>query len=171
MILRICSLYQIQLLLLFFIFFFQAEDGIRDSSTSRGLGDVYKRQTLAATERAALNQVAGLLSMPRGELDQLISMLNAQAQFQQRAYQQRGSRHHGNADGPSELDTAYAALGLTPSASASEVKRRYRKLMSENHPDKLIAEGVPDELLKVATARAQEISAAYEVIQRSRGTK
>ena len=127
--------------------------------------------SLAATERAALNQVAGLLSMPRGELYQLISMLNAQAQFQQRAYQQRGSRHHGNADGPSELDTAYAALGLTPSASASEVKRRYRKLMSENHPDKLIAEGVPDELLKVATARAQEISAAYEVIQRSRGTK
>jgi DnaJ like chaperone protein len=51
------------------------------------------------------------------------------------------------------------------------LKRRYRKLMSENHPDKLIAEGVPDELLRVATARAQEITAAYEVIQQSRGLK
>jgi DnaJ like chaperone protein len=127
--------------------------------------------SLASSERAALKQVAGLLSMPSGALDQLISMLNAQSRFQERAYQQRGGRHQGNFDGPSELDTAYAALGLTLGASASEVKRRYRKLMSENHPDKLIAEGVPDELLKVATARAQEITAAYEVIQRSGKTK
>ncbi|MCH1610729.1 MAG: co-chaperone DjlA, partial [Luminiphilus sp.] len=48
---------------------------------------------------------------------------------------------------------------------------RYRKLMSEHHPDKLIAEGVPDELLRVATERAQEITAAYEVIQQARGIK
>ena len=41
--------------------------------------------------------------------------------------------------------------------------------MSEHHPDKLIAEGVPDELLRVATERAQEITVAYEVIQQARG--
>ena len=70
-----------------------------------------------------------------------------------------------------ELNTAYAALGLTADASDAEIKRRYRKLMSENHPDKLIAEGVPDELLRVATERAQEITAAYEFIQQARGSK
>jgi DnaJ like chaperone protein len=43
--------------------------------------------------------------------------------------------------------------------------------MSENHPDKLMAEGVPDELLKVATERSQEITAAYDVIQSARGLK
>lgn len=69
------------------------------------------------------------------------------------------------------MNTAYAALGLNADASDAEIKRRYRKLMSENHPDKLIAEGVPDELLRVATERAQEITAAYEVIQQSRGSK
>ena len=42
------------LLLLFSFFFFQAEDGIRDSSTSRGLGDVYKRQRVAGDPFEAL---------------------------------------------------------------------------------------------------------------------
>ena len=64
-----------------------------------------------------------------------------------------------------------AALGIDKGASDTDIKRRYRKLMSENHPDKLIAEGVPDELLRVATERAQEITAAYEVIQNARGLK
>jgi DnaJ like chaperone protein len=118
-----------------------------------------------------LNQIAALLSVPQREIDQLLSMINAQAQFQQRAYQQQGGRQRATTNEPSGLDTAYAALGLAPDASNSELKRRYRKLMSENHPDKLIAEGVPDELLRVATARAQEITAAYEVIQQSRGLK
>jgi DnaJ like chaperone protein len=122
--------------------------------------------TFAETERGALYRLAELLTLPRQEVDQLISMLNAQAQFQQGAHQQSapGQRE-------TELATAYTALGLKADATDAEVKRRYRKLMSENHPDKLIAEGVPDELLRVATERAQEITAAYEVIQQSRGSK
>jgi len=44
-------------------------------------------------------------------------------------------------------------------------------LMSENHPDKLIAKGVPDEMVKLGTARSQEISTAYEVIKSARGMK
>jgi DnaJ like chaperone protein len=43
--------------------------------------------------------------------------------------------------------------------------------MSENHPDKLMAKGVPDEMLRVATERSQEISTAYEVIKESRGMR
>ena len=124
------------------------------------------------TERGALYRLSELLGLPRREVDQLISMVNAQAQFQQRSYQQssaEGGYRPRNAE--TELNTAYAALGLKADASDAEIKRRYRKLMSENHPDKLIAEGVPDELLRVATERAQEITAAYEVIQQARGVK
>ena len=110
--------------------------------------------------------------MPRREVDQLISMVNAQAQFQQRSYQQSSAGGgYRPRSAQTELNTAYAALGLKADASDAEIKRRYRKLMSENHPDKLIAEGVPDELLRVATERAQEITAAYEVIQQARGAK
>ena len=50
-----------------------------------------------------------------------------------------------------------------------ELKRAYRKLMSENHPDKLIAQGVPEDMIKLATERSQEIQAAYEMIKKSRG--
>jgi len=128
--------------------------------------------TFSETERGALYRLSELLGLPRREVDQLISMVNAQAQFQQRSYQQSsagGGYRPRNAE--TELNTAYAALGLTADASDAEIKRRYRKLMSENHPDKLIAEGVPDELLRVATERAQEITAAYEVIQQARGSK
>ncbi len=122
-------------------------------------------------ERAAIYRLAGLLGLPHREVDQLISMANAQAQFQQGRYRRSGGgdSYTEASREASQLDTAYAALGINASASNSDIKRRYRKLMSENHPDKLIAEGVPDELLKVATERAQEITAAYDVIQNARG--
>lgn len=127
--------------------------------------------TFSDAERGAIYRLAELLGLPRREVDQLISMANAQAQFQQGRGGYSGQRHS-YSEGPrgaSELDTAYAALGVDAGATDAEIKRRYRKLMSENHPDKLIAEGVPDELLRVATERAQEITSAYEVIQQARG--
>ena len=52
-----------------------------------------------------------------------------------------------------------------------DLKRAYRKLMSENHPDKLIAQGVPEDMVKLATERSQEIQAAYEMIRKNRGNK
>ena len=127
--------------------------------------------TFSDTERGAIYRLAELLGLPRREVDQLISMVNAQAQFQQGrgGYSGQQQSYAGGGRSASELDTAYAALGVASDATDTEIKRRYRKLMSENHPDKLIAEGVPDELLRVATERAQEITAAYEVIQQARG--
>jgi len=128
--------------------------------------------TFSETERGAIYGLSDLLRLPRREVDQLISMVSAQAQFQQGRYRQSAGGGRSSAGpGVSELDTAYAALGIDKGASDTDIKRRYRKLMSENHPDKLIAEGVPDELLRVATERAQEITAAYEVIQTARGLK
>jgi len=64
---------------------------------------------------------------------------------------------------------AYQALGVAADIGDAELKKVYRKLMSENHPDKLIARGVPDDLVQVATARSQEITAAYELIKNHRG--
>lgn len=69
----------------------------------------------------------------------------------------------------SELQDAYGVLGLQPKASDAEVKKAYRRLMSQNHPDKLVAKGLPEEMVKVATEKTQNIRKAYEVIQKSRG--
>lgn len=124
-------------------------------------------------ERAAIYLLADLLGLQRQEVAQLISMANARTQFQQRGHNRSGGAHsYSEASREvSQLDTAYAALGIDNTASDADIKRRYRKLMSEHHPDKLISEGVPDELLKVATERAQEITAAYGAIQSARGLR
>ena len=58
----------------------------------------------------------------------------------------------------------YMVLGLMPGASVDEVKRVYRRLVAEHHPDRLIAKGVPAELIGVATARMAAINHAYAKI-------
>ncbi|ANO52540.1 co-chaperone DjlA [Woeseia oceani] len=66
------------------------------------------------------------------------------------------------------LADAYEALGLRPDASPSEIKRAYRKLMSQNHPDKLAARGLPESMRPVAEERSREINTAYDLIKTSR---
>lgn len=69
------------------------------------------------------------------------------------------------------LEQAYAQLGLKPSASESEVKRSYRKLVSQYHPDKLVSRGLPEEMMEMAKTRVREINTAYEQIKKERGIK
>ena len=66
----------------------------------------------------------------------------------------------------SNLAQAYATLELDSSATSEQVKKRYKKLMSQNHPDKLIAKGLPESMVKLATEKTQEIKAAYKLINK-----
>ncbi len=56
---------------------------------------------------------------------------------------------------------AYTILGIPADASQSEIKEAWRKLVHENHPDKLISQGLPDEFVQAATDRLRLINAAY----------
>ncbi|WP_412758256.1 co-chaperone DjlA [Legionella bozemanae] len=67
------------------------------------------------------------------------------------------------------LDYAYALLEVTSDASKQEVKKAYRRLLSRNHPDKLIAQGLPQEMIKMANEKTQKIVKAYELICTSKG--
>lgn len=67
------------------------------------------------------------------------------------------------------LDKAYKTLGVNAATNNGDLKRAYRKLMSKNHPDKLISKGLPEEMLKLATQKTQEIKLAYETICKARG--
>jgi DnaJ like chaperone protein len=60
----------------------------------------------------------------------------------------------------------YVILGIERGRPLEEVRKRYRKLVSENHPDRLIARGLPAEFIAIATTRLAAINTAYEMIER-----
>lgn len=63
----------------------------------------------------------------------------------------------------------YAILDITPSASAEDLRARWKALMRENHPDSLAARGVPPEFIAKASDRVARINAAWDRIKRERG--
>jgi DnaJ like chaperone protein len=63
----------------------------------------------------------------------------------------------------------YRVLGVLASASDEEIKRAWRKLASENHPDRHAAHGLPKEMMAILTDRLQQINAAYDTIRLERG--
>ncbi len=68
-----------------------------------------------------------------------------------------------------ELGKAYEILGVTPTDGRDAVKASWRRLMSEHHPDKLVSQGLPPEMMEMATERAQTIQNAWERIRKARG--
>ena len=118
-------------------------------------------QKIEPAEHAALVHIATQMGLGVAQLEQLLRMAQAQEHF------------HGQggfvAQPGTSLDDAYTALGVDSSTSDKDLKRAYRKLMSENHPDKLIAKGVPEDMIKLATERSQGIQAAYEMLRKHRG--
>ena len=77
-------------------------------------------------------------------------------------------RRNHNVKGASK---AYAVLGLTESATEAEIKKAYRKLILEYHPDTIAAKGMADEFKEYATKRFREVQEAYETICRERNIK
>jgi len=68
----------------------------------------------------------------------------------------------------SSIDDAYKLLGVTKESSLAEVKKAYRKLVRQYHPDIVKAQGADEAYMKEATQKVQEINAAYEQIKKVR---
>ncbi|MDA7746848.1 co-chaperone DjlA [Psychromonas sp.] len=118
-------------------------------------------------EKNILYTISEVLGFSRFELDRLIQMIEGQQQF-----------HRGNQGSAGQQfnkaqveEDAYKVLGVDSSTSDKEIKRAYRKLMSQNHPDKLASKGLPEEMMELAKEKAQDIQKAYEVLRSSRGFK
>jgi DnaJ like chaperone protein len=62
----------------------------------------------------------------------------------------------------------YAVLGVDPATPLPDVRRAWLKLVRDNHPDKVIARGMPEEFITVANARLAAINAAWEVVERDK---
>ena len=78
---------------------------------------------------------------------------------------QRIRAYHMEAD----ANDPYAILDIPHDSTDDEVKRAYRKLIRENHPDKAIAEGLPQEFIDLANQKLQKINDAYDRIEKQRG--
>jgi DnaJ like chaperone protein len=85
--------------------------------------------------------------------------------FTESAYQQLRSRYIQTAG------KAYAILGVQPDDSDDEIKSRYRKLVMEYHPDRIVSKGLPEEFTKFAQEKFREIQDAYDDIKNERGIK
>jgi DnaJ like chaperone protein len=119
-----------------------------------GAGDV------GAQKRQALWRVASALGVSRAELAQLEAVV--------RAFMGGGAAEPAKT---LSMEDAYRALGVTPQASNDEVKKAYRRLMNQHHPDKLVARGLPQSMIGVAEQKTHEVRMAYERVKMQRGFK
>ncbi|WP_281647574.1 co-chaperone DjlA [Parendozoicomonas sp. Alg238-R29] len=124
---------------------------------------------ISQAEMAILHDACQLLGVNKLAFDLLCQRFQAQRAFYSHHAGHGG--HQGNwqsAPRKDELKEAYATLGVNSGASDRDVKRAWRKLMSEHHPDKLVSKGLPEEMMEVAKRKTQEIQAAYDLIQQHR---
>ena len=64
---------------------------------------------------------------------------------------------------------SYEVLGVSSTDSKADIRRAYKRLMSSHHPDKLIAKGLPPEMIEIAKKKTQDIQAAWEDVKTLRG--
>jgi DnaJ like chaperone protein len=120
------------------------------------------KPAIGSGERDVLLAMADALGVGRVDLAHLEAVLRARRSFRQ----QRPVASPGQTPGG-----AYRALGLEASATDAEVKKAYRRLMNQHHPDKQAARGLPESMLEAAKERTHEIRAAYELIREQRRMK
>lgn len=82
---------------------------------------------------------------------------------------QRGERPASTARPSNALADAYSVLEIEATASNEEVVKAYRRQMSRHHPDKLVANGLPESMAELANEKTQQIREAYETIRAHRG--
>ena len=112
----------------------------------------YADGVLDDKEHDALKYIAQKLHFSLHELENLIQQFAATSNYASKL----------------SVDDAYVILGVDKSATDKEIKRAYRKLMSQYHPDKLMGQGLPEDMIAVATEQAKEVQVAYDLITKSR---
>ncbi len=108
-------------------------------------------------ESILLFRLAEILGFNRRSLEEIIEMV------QGTVHSQAHPKHF-------TLEDAYQILGVRPDTSTSEIRKAYRRLISQYHPDKLVSKGLPEEMVRLANEKTGEIRKAWETIRHARST-
>lgn len=118
---------------------------------------------VSQAELQVVQEICSLLQIRYADLEAILRRAQSEYSF----HQHSGSQ--GQYENPAKLlEEAYGVLGVDPSVGDAELKRAYRKLMSQHHPDKLISKGLPEEMMQLAKEKTQEIQAAYDRVREHR---
>jgi DnaJ like chaperone protein len=117
---------------------------------------------LSPPARSILTRVAESLGMSGLEFARMEAVMRAR---------QQSYGHRGGASGGKSLAACYAELEVDATMSDQEIIKAYRRQMSRHHPDKLVANGLPDSMAQIAKEKTQRIQEAYEGIRAARGMR
>jgi DnaJ like chaperone protein len=117
------------------------------------ISTAFSDQKLHPAEKNILYKIADELGFSRQQLDHLFHLAGGIAAPRTEK---------------AAIKEAYEILGVSKDASDADVKKAYRRLMNQHHPDKLVSRGLPEEMIKLANEKTQQIREAYELIQKSR---
>lgn len=125
----------------------------------------YAEGFVDSEKQQLLQNIAAQLGCPPIDFVAIEAAMRGQAG----AYTDRRERTAGRGPNTSSIAAAYSELEISPTASELEIKRAYRRLMSQNHPDKLVSKGLPAEMIKMATEKTQRVQKAYQHVKHARG--
>ncbi len=132
---------------------------------ARQLGRLFKNNPTVLEELLdGLFHIAKADGQVRPEEMEYLSRLAEIFGLDPRAWERLRAANLGQAGGD-----PYGILGVAPDASDEQLRTTYRKLVRENHPDRLIAQGMPQEFIDLANEKLAKINAAYDRVARDRG--
>lgn len=135
--------------------------------------------SISAAESRLLENICGAIGYPHQLLMAMLKMRGNYGGYDPRAgrhrqnhYQQNKQRQQKQSQRPSSSSAPinpYAVLGVDQGDSKATIRRAYKKMMSQHHPDKLIAKGLPPEMMNVAEEKAKQVQQSWEKIKDLKG--
>jgi len=128
---------------------------------------------LSPPARSILTRIAERLGMSGLEFARMEAVLRARQQYRPGYSSAGAGSRTGSSAGASAKSMAgyYSELDISAAASDADVTKAYRRQMSRHHPDKLVANGLPESMAQVAKEKTQRIQEAYEEIRAARGMR
>ncbi|VFP80250.1 co-chaperone DjlA [Candidatus Erwinia haradaeae] len=129
---------------------------------------------LHPNERRILYIIAEELGISHDQFTQFLRMMESSQQFgngYQDTKESKHKTHPSQNNNEPTLEDACTMIGVSSNDDINTIKRAYRKRMGEHHPDKLVAKGLPPEMMEMAKQKTQALQAAYNLIKREKKFK